>query len=185
MLECQACFRRCLKALISCYPQQPPFTNLSVIRPARTVRRLHTSHRPLQAFEVVRDDVSPEVPPLAPEDAQQDTQQETKRSPPKNTWGRTKGKQRAEEMKNAMQGKNPSRLEVKYLKTELKYLTDPVKLADHVKHVLESDDAEKADALVKLSGRAIANTVCWNHLIDWHMKNGRTRGAFDIYNDVG
>lgn len=87
-------------------------------------------------------------------------------------------------MKDVIRGKNPKRLEVKYLQTELKYLKDPVKLADHVKHVLQGNDEEKAQALVRLSGRGMENTVCWNHLIDWQMKQGKTAKALETYNEV-
>ena len=70
------------------------------------------------------------------------------------------------------------------LKSELKYLTDPLKLANHVQHVLEHDDVDKALALVRLSSRAVANIVSWNHLLDWHMKKGKTKAAFDVYNEM-
>ena len=70
------------------------------------------------------------------------------------------------------------------LSSELKYLKDPRKLADHVAHVLEHDNEEKATALVRLSSRAIANVVSWNHLIDWQMKKGKTKAALETYNEV-
>ena len=73
---------------------------------------------------------------------------------------------------------------MKFLQTELKYLKDPLELANHVKHVLDANDEEKAEALVRLSGRAMANTVSWNHLIDWQMRNGKTQAALSTYNDV-
>lgn len=70
------------------------------------------------------------------------------------------------------------------LSSELKYLRDPKKLADHVAHVLRHDDQEKATALIRLSSRSIANVVSWNHLIDWQMKKGKTKAALDTYNEV-
>lgn len=87
-------------------------------------------------------------------------------------------------MKDAERGTGPKRLELKYLYTELKYLKDPVKLADHIRHVLHANDEEKAQALVRLSSRAMANTVSWNHLIDWQMKHGKTKSALETYNEM-
>lgn len=71
-----------------------------------------------------------------------------------------------------------------YIASELKYLRDPVKLAEHVAYTLEQDDVEKALALTRVSSRALSNVVSWNHVIDWQMKKGKTRAAFETYNEV-
>lgn len=70
------------------------------------------------------------------------------------------------------------------LRSELKYLTDPRKLANHIQHVLEHDDIDKARALARLSSRSMANIVSWNHLVDWYMKNGKPKTAIDAYNEL-
>lgn len=70
------------------------------------------------------------------------------------------------------------------LKAELKYLRDPLKLAEHVAYTLKEDDEDKALALTRLSSRATANVVSWNHVIDYQMKKGKTKAAFDTYNEV-
>ncbi len=77
-----------------------------------------------------------------------------------------------------------TRLNERNLETELKYLRDPLKLADHVRYVLDQDDGDKAVALVRLSSKTAANTVSWNHVIDWQMKKGRTQAAITTYNEV-
>lgn len=74
--------------------------------------------------------------------------------------------------------------QLRSLKQELRWLTDPLRLAEHVRYVLEHDDADKAYNLIKLSSRAVANVVSWNHLLDYYMRNGKTRAAFDVYNDM-
>ena len=71
-----------------------------------------------------------------------------------------------------------------HLRAELKYLTDPLKLANHIHHVLQNDNVEKALALVRLSNRAVANIVSWNHILDWNMKKGKTQVAFSVYNEM-
>jgi len=71
-----------------------------------------------------------------------------------------------------------------HLQTELKYLKDPYKLAEHVAYMLEKDGGEKALALVRLATKSNAVTVSWNHLIDYHMRKGATKKALDTYNEV-
>ena len=70
------------------------------------------------------------------------------------------------------------------LEKELRYLQDPMKLADNTISLLKKDDFEKALALVKMSGRNMACTVSWNHLMDYEMFKGRVSNAMKIYNDV-
>ena len=70
------------------------------------------------------------------------------------------------------------------LRSELKYLPDRLKLANHIQHVLEHDAVDKALALVRLSSRALENAVSWNHIIDWHMKKGKTKAALEVYNEL-
>jgi len=71
-----------------------------------------------------------------------------------------------------------------HLQTELKYLNDPFKLAQHILYVLQTGDEQKALALVRLSSRNLDNTVSWNHVVDWQMKQGKTSVAIDTYNEV-
>lgn len=181
MFECHACLRRCLTALSASASPLPKSSTSSSARTfvrASASRSVHTiSRRALHhaALAIKDKDVST-LPLLASEDTGSESR-------PK-TWSETSGKKRQQEMKDVIRGKNPKRLEVKFLQTELKYLKDPVKLADHVKHVLQGNDEEKAQALVRLSGRGMENTVCWNHLIDWQMKQGKTAKALDTYNEV-
>ena len=70
------------------------------------------------------------------------------------------------------------------LETELKYLKDPLKLANHIEYILKHDKQPKAMALIRLSSRTLTNIVSWNHMIDWQMKNGKTKAALDTYNEV-
>ncbi len=70
------------------------------------------------------------------------------------------------------------------LEKELRYLHDPLKLADHTINLLKKDDYHKALELVKMSSRNMSCTVSWNHLMDYEMYTGRVSNALKIYNDV-
>lgn len=71
-----------------------------------------------------------------------------------------------------------------HLQTELKYLRDPFKLAEHVAYMLQKDGGEKALALVRLATKSNAVTVSWNHMLDYYMRKGHVKKAVDIYNEV-
>ena len=84
---------------------------------------------------------------------------------------------------------SPDRSVVPYLdptalEKELRYLQDPMKLADNTISLLKKNDFEKALALVKMSSRTMACTVSWNHLMDYEMFKGRVSNAMKTYNDV-
>lgn len=70
------------------------------------------------------------------------------------------------------------------LSRELQYLKDPVKLGDHVRYLLKQGDEEKAIALSTLSSRAKANIVSWNHVMEYQLQQGKTKAAWQTYNDV-
>ncbi|KAI9655025.1 MAG: hypothetical protein M1831_004985 [Alyxoria varia] len=79
---------------------------------------------------------------------------------------------------------NEEQNQLKNLKSELKYLRDPLKLAQHIRHVLDHNNEEKAMALARLSSRTLANVVSWNHIINWQMQNGKTQSALHTYNEM-
>lgn len=70
------------------------------------------------------------------------------------------------------------------LKQELRYLGDPVKLADHISDLLRKDQNQKAYELVKISSRNLQCTVSWNYLIDYEMRKGRVGDACKLYSDA-
>ncbi|KAK5160302.1 hypothetical protein LTR04_004561, partial [Oleoguttula sp. CCFEE 6159] len=70
------------------------------------------------------------------------------------------------------------------LRAELKYLKDPLKLADHVRQVLRENDEEKAHALVRLASKDMQCTVSWNHVIDWQMSRNKVNAALKTYNEM-
>ncbi|SMR47028.1 unnamed protein product [Zymoseptoria tritici ST99CH_3D1] len=74
--------------------------------------------------------------------------------------------------------------EERALQTELEFLKDPVKLAEHVHYTLRNEKPQKALDLCRLASRNMSCIVSWNHTIDWHMKRGRVNDAIKIYNEM-
>lgn len=70
------------------------------------------------------------------------------------------------------------------LEQELRYLKDPVKLADHTVSLLRQDDHDKALEIVRMGSKRMACTVSWNHLVDYEMSKGRVNRATKLYNEV-
>ena len=72
-----------------------------------------------------------------------------------------------------------------HLELELRWLKDPVRLADHTVKLLHEDAFDKALELVRLaSSKQVQCTVSWNHLIDYEMSKARVTNAIKLYNDV-
>lgn len=183
MLECHSCLQRCLIALA----RASPAVSTAALLPRPAVRiassRLHTStqrSRGVLGTESPKE-VNSDLPALR---STQLPQQHFDPPQRPQTWGEGRGKARGKEIRQAVNGTESRRLRKEFLETELKYLKDPLKLADHIKHVLQANDEEKALALVRLSSKALANTVSWNHVIDWQMKHGKTKAALETYNEV-
>ena len=70
------------------------------------------------------------------------------------------------------------------LQLELRWLKDPVKLADHTVKLLREDDLTKALELVRLASKDVECTVSWNHLIDYEMSKARVAAAVKLYNEA-
>ena len=70
------------------------------------------------------------------------------------------------------------------LEEELRYLKDPVKLADHTVSLLRQDVHQKALEIVRLGSKRMECTVSWNHLVDYEMSKGRVNSAMKFYNEV-
>ena len=70
------------------------------------------------------------------------------------------------------------------LEQELRYLRDPLKLAENTVSLLRQDDHKKALELVRIASRTMACTVSWNHIIDYDMGRGKVSAAIKTYNEV-
>lgn len=84
--------------------------------------------------------------------------------------------------------KTVSNSSLRALQTELKFLTDPVKLASHIHYVLRQNDPAKALDLARLASKSAKLAgdvvVAWNQCVDWHMRSGRVSEAIKIYNEM-
>ena len=70
------------------------------------------------------------------------------------------------------------------LELEVRWLKDPVKLADHTVKLLREDDFRKALEIVRLASKHMECTVSWNHLIDYKMSKAKVTDAVKLYNEV-
>lgn len=68
----------------------------------------------------------------------------------------------------------------------LMYLTDPVKLADFVlKKCGSPQEFENAAEVVRAASKYMDCVVSWNHMINYHMQQGKLNLAIKLYNEVG
>ncbi|EME41819.1 hypothetical protein DOTSEDRAFT_110529, partial [Dothistroma septosporum NZE10] len=72
----------------------------------------------------------------------------------------------------------------KALRTEVEWLKDPKKFADHVHYTLRNNQPDKALDLCRIASRKQDCVVAWNHTIDWHVQQGRYARAIEIYNEM-
>ncbi|GAB7339136.1 hypothetical protein MBLNU457_5807t1 [Dothideomycetes sp. NU457] len=74
--------------------------------------------------------------------------------------------------------------EKRYLKRELVYLQDPLKLAGQVRTTLAKHEFDKALAMTRMASKEMQCTVAWNHIIDYLMSRGATKAALKVYNEM-
>lgn len=72
----------------------------------------------------------------------------------------------------------------RHLELELKYLSDRVKLAEHVHYTLRNNDPEKALNLCRLASKHQEVIVAWNHVVDWYMQRNKIDDAITVYNEM-
>lgn len=66
----------------------------------------------------------------------------------------------------------------------LRYLKDPLKLAEFVRQTLREDNYELAQSVVDEASASIECTVSWNHIMEWQLSKGKMNAAIKSYNDV-
>lgn len=81
-------------------------------------------------------------------------------------------------------GKRLSAFTQAALEKELRYLTDPLKLAKYTLDLLRRDEHVKALQILRLASRKMPCTVSWNHMIDYAMNEGKVNAAWKTYNEV-
>jgi len=195
MFECHACSRRLLRALILRSDPAPRLTLL----PSKS---FHTSTRRLQESGYKARPRERSTTPRAARDFDRprQTQGDGRWRGASQTDGRRRqpyaGDRPPQERRHipgvgqltTSRGKardEDTIRQERFLRTELRYITHPAALADHVEDLLKKNDYEKALAMTRLSSRGASNTVSWNYMIDWNMKNEKRKGAIEVYNEVG
>lgn len=166
MFECHTCFYKCLRGLFAdvLHDTRPPLLLPRYAQP-KSCSRLH---RQIGASRIYSTAVAANVQHGATEDF-------GSRDPAihvhKYKW-ETKDEQKELSLKR------------EDLEQELRYLKDPLKLANHTVKLLRTEQHQKALELVKLGSRDVACVVSWNHLIDYEMSKGRVNAALKLYNEV-
>lgn len=189
MLYCTSCLRRCLRHLIgdafdSAIVQRPYSASIATHRAGRVTHGSSKSYATAAAAYLERrkseeDGASQAVPTIGRSGKARWRQDLTERSPRKYPSATTPFDEGGStELFGVPQ------FDRAVLEKELRYLHDPLKLADHTISLLKKDDYHKALELVKLSSRNMSCTVSWNHLMDYEMYKGRVSNAIMIYNDV-
>ena len=69
-------------------------------------------------------------------------------------------------------------------KRELRYLQDPLDLAQFVKAELNKDKVVEMKQLVQMASHSMSCVVSWNHIIDYCLAKEKVNDALKVYNDV-
>ena len=69
-------------------------------------------------------------------------------------------------------------------KRELRYLQDPLDLAQFVRAELNKDKVDEMKQLVQMASHSMACVVSWNHIIDYYLAKSQVTLALKVYNDV-
>ncbi|KAJ4350747.1 hypothetical protein N0V95_004479 [Ascochyta clinopodiicola] len=69
-------------------------------------------------------------------------------------------------------------------KRELRYLQDPLELADFVRAQLKKDKVEEMKQLVQMASHSMSCIVSWNHIIDHYLAKEKVTDALKVYNDM-
>ncbi|KAI9725307.1 MAG: hypothetical protein M1828_003322 [Chrysothrix sp. TS-e1954] len=176
MFNCQACLRRHLRTLLaSHYSTAAAPKHGSEAPPGARPGRWVPPSRTRRSFPAQSHDTKPE---------------KGERESIADTWANSKEAQEQRSRINDARYPKPEdeqneqrRLETT-LKMELKYLKDPLLLANRVEKLLHNKNEAKAHALCRVSSRAVANVVSWNHLINYQLQKGSTQIALHTYNEM-
>lgn len=69
-------------------------------------------------------------------------------------------------------------------KRELRFLQDPLDLAQFVQAELRKDRVEEMKQLVRMASHSMPVVVSWNHIIDYYLAKSQVASAMKVYNDV-
>lgn len=170
MLNCSACRFRCLQTLIGDAVQS---TSINPIFATSSTRRFSRS------FTAPADSSVKTWKNIAPRPKDQDPDGAfIKPRPKRDEWLKSRG------VRPPTKQKKPDFDSPGSMNTHLKYLQDPIKLADFVRYTLQNDDFETAEKVVRAASKSVQCVVSWNHLVHWQLSKGRMNAAIKTYNEV-
>ena len=174
MLTCNACMKRCLQTIIGdAAPSTFPF--LSNSKQVRSFNNLAASDL-VPWTNLSRQEGSSRRNPV--KDSKSAYKHLTREE-----WIASRGVRPANRPANrpATRSKSISDFGVE---KHIRYLQDPLKLADFIRETLMDDEFEKAEQFVRAASKTIQCTVSWNHLVEWQLSKGKMNAAIKTYNEV-
>ncbi|TAQ86785.1 hypothetical protein B7494_g4900 [Chlorociboria aeruginascens] len=160
MLTCHACSKRYLRAILG---DSPTILSPLICR-APTIRRHYVTESP---------ESSPTSHPLAETQSIGTEEDRVKH-----------GKEHNGNPKSTSENKKEDSISKYAIEQHLKYLTDPLKLADYIRKILRDDGFPTAQAIVRAASKSMSCTVSWNHLIDWQLSREKMNAALSTYNEM-
>jgi len=162
MLTCYACMRRCLRTIIGDLPQIPSSPRSKLTSNAYGGISFTRNYSSSSTRE------TPDHGRRGGDNSGSNARQK---------WIESRGIRPASKKKTLFSTD-------KELSQQLRYLKDPLKLADYVRKTLQRDDFETAQKVVRAASSDIQCVVSWNHLVDWQLSKGSMNAAIKTYNEV-
>lgn len=69
-------------------------------------------------------------------------------------------------------------------RNELRFLKDPLEVANFVRKELQKDKVNEMVQLVRMASHSMKVVVSWNHIVDYYMAHERISEALKLYNEV-
>jgi hypothetical protein len=171
MLSCHNCMRRCLQTIIgdSAALSSPLKTSLATRRNSTTRRQLNLQRTFQRQLPVPGSSASTSDSTVSPLSERTNRRQQ---------WLESRGVRPTDKPKKDSDDKSNA------IRRNLKFLKDPLQLAEHVRKSLRDDNFDITLETVRAASKDVQCTVSWNHLIDWQLSKGRMNAAIHTYNEV-
>ena len=171
MLTCPNCMRRCLRSLIGDLPQH----SISL----RSTRVPTSFGRASSARTYASLVANEKISTVASTKSSKSTDAPSSPSNTRQQWIESRGVRPAWKERSRESSDLDSQTS-----HELRYLKDPLKLADYVRKKLQGDNFELAQKVVRIASKDFQCVVSWNHLISWQLSKGALNAALKTYNEV-
>ncbi|KAH6616297.1 pentatricopeptide repeat protein-like protein [Boeremia exigua] len=189
MLNCRACLWQCVQpfdrpaSLQRIRRNVNPLLRQSQQRLQSTDIHHKTGTRPYYRVKVEKLSQSRDEP--WKNSAAAENQQKWARSAVRQAPGRVADRQETPNLMNL--GRKPPHMsdtEWNRRKRELRFLQDPLDLAQFVRAELEKDKVDEMKQLVQMASHSMACVVSWNHIIDHYLAKSQVAPAIKVYNEM-